>query len=166
MIIVKRSGKKDHFRYKICAILVVFFSFFGPWVNMLGAPGVSANEEEAKVVVFEIRYEKLMKLYLNKIKLAFSEPEDGKLLAILHQFQPEFNQKAETLRQALKHLVKDMSPDRKAKVYAGLAKYSHADEMIALLFDERITTRLDANPEIKQLMDALHTKSLEIPKPE
>jgi len=144
---------------------LVLFSYVRFKTEHFQAHAATLAPDEPPVSVVEMQYEKLMKIYVNKLKQAFSESDDAQVLAILHQFQPEFNLRTEEVKQELQEQVKQMNPAQKEKLYARLAQRSHVDELMALLFHERVTSRLAANAEIKLVMDQLYAKSLEVHKP-
>ncbi len=130
----------------------------------IGLPASPDNEQA--LVLLEQRYDKLMRIYLNKIKLAFSEPDDSRSRAILDQFLPEFTQKTDALKAELKQLSKGMSASETEELFDRLSERSHTEELVSLLFDERITKRLASNPDLESVMNRLQAKSLEIEKTE
>lgn len=134
-------------------------------LTLTGARTHVAPRDEPPVSVVEVRYEKLMKVYLNKIKLAFSETDDVRSLTILNQFLPEFSQKSEALKNELQGELKALNAAEKEKVMNRLNQRVNVEELMALFFDERISARMAANPEIRAVMDQLYAKSLEVQKP-
>lgn len=134
-------------------------------LTLTGARAHVASGDEPPVSVVEVRYEKLMKVYLNKIKLAFSETDDVRSLAILNQFLPEFSQKSEALKNELQGVLKALNAAEKEKVMNRLNQRVNVEELMALFFDERVSARMAANPEIRAVMDQLYAKSLEVQKP-
>ena len=134
-------------------MLVVFINLPVKTLQAAVRGVVVTQKDEPPVSVAEVRYEKLMKIYMNKIKLAFSEADDARSLEILNQFLPEFSQKTELLKKDLLLQLKDLS------------QRANVEELMALLFDERVSGRMAANPEIKFVMDQLYAKSIEVQKP-
>lgn len=156
--------KEIFLKIACCLTLTAFFSAHSFETRAVEITKLVKDNDAPPVSVAEVRYEKLMKIYLNQVKLAFSETDDARALAILRQFQADFNLKTEGVKQEFHGTLKQMSPQQKEKFYARLTQRSHIDELMALLFDERITSRMAANAEIKLVMDQLYVKSLEVPK--
>ena len=148
-----------------CLMLVVFINLPVKTLQAAVRGVVVTQKDEPPVSVAEVRYEKLMKIYMNKIKLAFSESDDARSLEILNQFLPEFSQKTQLLKKDLLLQLKDLSPAEKNKVMDRVSQRVNVDELMALLFDERVSGRMAANPEIKFVMDQLYAKSIEVQKP-
>lgn len=135
-------------------LLTIAVSFANP-----DNPGAGSS----KTALTEARYDRLMRGYVNKVKLAFVQPEEGQTLEMLKQYSAVFMQQSDALKAELLASAKDLPAAEVKALYERLAEKSRAAEMIALLFDERITGRMQHNPEIKTVMDLLHNKSLEIP---
>ena len=146
-------------------MLVVFINLPVKTLQAAVRGVVVTQKDEPPVSVAEVRYEKLMKIYMNKIKLAFSEADDARSLEIFNQFLPEFSQKTELLKKDLLVQLKDLSPAEKKIVMDRVSQRVNVDELMALLFDERVSGRMAANPEIKFVMDQLYAKSIEVQKP-
>ena len=118
--------------------------------------------DEPPVTASELRYEKLMKVYVNKIKLAFSETDDQRSLEILAAYLPEFSNKSDLIIKELQAQLKPLSLPEKERLLARYRENSHSDELIALYFDKRVVSRTAVNPNLKAIMEQLHTKSLEV----
>lgn len=149
-----------------CLILLLFLFKAPLQAETISQKSIFRVIDEPPVTLVEVRYEKLMRIYLSKIKLAFSETDDARSLEILNQFQEEFNQKTDVLKDELRVLVEGLSPKQAEILYDRLSEKSHTEELVALLFDERVTGRMAANAALKQVMDQLHAKSLEVEKSE
>ncbi|WP_191907049.1 hypothetical protein [Adhaeribacter soli] len=126
-----------------------------------GNEGVTASAA-SNAAITEAKYDRMMRIFISRLKLAFSETDDTKTVAILSQFSQQFHQQTDGLKQELASSVKQLSKEETAALYKRLVERSHNAELIALIFDERITSRVDKNPEIKQLLETLQAKSLEI----
>ena len=122
--------------------------------------GFAANTINTTVV--EAKYDRLMRIYVNKLKLAFVQPEDVKTIEILRQFNVEFAQQTEAIKAELRNSAIQLSKKEVTELYNRISAKSRNEEVIALLFDERITSRTKQNPEIEKLLETLRAKSLEI----
>ena len=143
-----------------CYSLLLFFK--SQLLLAYSLPVCSLHVDEPPVTVAEMRYEKLMKAYANKIKQAFSETEDHRSLDILMQFLPEFSHKTDGIKTELQVQLKHLSQPEKEQLLSRIRQRSQTEELIALYFDERITARTAANSSLKKIMEQLHTKSLEV----
>jgi hypothetical protein len=123
----------------------------------------NADPVVPKTAIAEAKYDRLMRSYVNKFKLAFVQPEDAQTLNMLKQYSVAFTQQTEALKTELSVAIKEMPATEVKALYERLVIKSRRAEMMALLFDERITGRMQNNPEIRNLVETLHTKSLEIP---
>ena len=118
--------------------------------------------DQPPVTNTEIRYEKLMKAYINQIKRAFTATEDKQALDILTAYVPEFSHKTDNIVKELKGQLIQLSQPEKEILLRRFRERSHSDELIALYFDERITSRTAVNPNLKTVLEQLHAKSLEV----
>ena len=150
------TGLKNWF----CYSLLLFFIARPLWAEIL--PASWLKPEEPPVTVTELRYEKLMKAYVNQIKMAFATTEDKKSLAILMAYLPEFSHKTDNIVRELQGQLKQLSQPERELLLRRFRERSHTDELIALYFDERVTSRTAVNQNLKAIMEQLHTKSLEV----
>ena len=153
---VNLTGFKNWF----CYSLLLLFRTQPIWAEVL--PHSWLEPDEPPVTVTELRYEKLMKAYVNQLKLAFAEPEDKQSLHILTQYLPEFSYKTDNIVKELQGQLQQLTQPEKELLLTRLRERSHTDELIALYFDERITSRTAVNQNLKAIMEQLHAKSLEV----
>ena len=118
--------------------------------------------DEPPVSVTELKYEKLMKAYVNQLKMAFAVTQDQQSLEILANYLPEFSHKTDNIINELREQLKPLSPPEKEHLLSRLKDRSHTEELIALYFDERVTSRTAANQNLKAILEQLHAKSLEV----
>lgn len=126
-----------------------------------GNEGVTASHASRTALV-EVKYDRLMRTFINRLKLAFTEADDANTLAMLNQFSVQFHQQTDGIKQDLATSVKELSREETEALYKRLVEKSRNAELIALIFDERISSRVAKNAEIKAALDALQTKSLEL----
>jgi hypothetical protein len=157
-----------HLKVKFLLIPVVLCAFA---MSNGQAASLSLNGNEdvvassaANAAMAEAKYDRLMRIFINRIKLAFTEADDAKTLEILNQFSQQFSQQTDGIKNELAGSVKYLSKEDAEALFNRLVQKSRNEELIALIFDERVSIRVEKNPEIKVLMEALQAKSLEIQK--
>src|SRR5687768_2092165 len=143
-----------------CYSLLLFFITLPLQADVL--PFTLQEPEEPPVTVTELRYDKLMKAYVNQLKLAFAATEDQQSLEILTAYLPEFSHKTDNIVRELQGQLKQLSQPDKELLLHRFRQRSHTDELIALYFDERVTSRTAVNANLKAILEKLHAKSLEV----
>jgi hypothetical protein len=116
----------------------------------------------ASAAMAEAKYDRLMRIYVNKLKLAFVQEEDAQTLEILNQYASLFTQQTDALKNELATLTKEMPRAEVEALYKRIANKSRSEEMVSILYDARVVGRMESNQEIRIIMDALQAKSLEI----
>jgi hypothetical protein len=172
-IVIIFTPRNENMKMKLLKVkfLIILTSFcFLNAGNVQATPGIENGNEgviasaASNVALTEAKYDRMMRIFINRLKMAFAETDDAKTVAILSQYAPQFHQQTEGLKQELAASVKQLSKEETAALYKRLTERSRNAELIALIFDERITSRVAKNQEIKQLLETLQTKSLEIQK--
>ena len=84
MLMAFSKISKNWFRLAAgCGLGLVVLTGFPVAATPVANPALETrSKDEPPVSVAEVRYEKLMKIYLNKVKLAFSETDDARSLEI------------------------------------------------------------------------------------
>lgn len=116
----------------------------------------------ATAAMAEAKYDRLMRIYVNKLKLAFIQEQDAQTLDILNQYAGLFAQQTDALKNELASVTKEMPRSEVEALYKRIANKSRSEEMVAILYDARVVGRIEANQEIRKVMDSLQAKSLEI----
>lgn len=147
-------------KFWFCYSLLLFFITQPLRAEILPSGWLEADEPPVSVT--ELKYEKLMKAYVNQIKMAFAATEDQQSLAILAAYLPEFSRKTDLIIKELQGQFKQLSQPEKEFLLHRLKGHSHTEELIALYFDERVTSRTAANQKLKAILEQLHAKSLEV----
>lgn len=149
---VAPTGLRYWFYYTLLFVVIL---------NPLSA-NVLPHKDEPPVSVTEMQYEKLMKVYVNKIKQAFAETEDQRSIEILAQFLPEFSNRTDGIKKELQLQLQQLTLHEKEILFSRFRDRSHSEELIALYFDERVTSRTAVNQNLKVILEKLYAKSLEV----
>ena len=157
-----------HLKVKFLLIVVVLCTF-AMAKSHAASLRINGNEDvvassTATAAMAEAKYDRLMRIFINRIKLAFTQTDDAQTLEMLNQFSQQFSQQTDGIKNELAASVKYLPKEDAEALFLRLVQKSRNEELITLLFDERVSSRVEKNPEIKVLMEALQAKSLEIQK--
>lgn len=104
----------------------------------------------------EARWDKLMTNYTNKLKAAFAEKDDTKTIKMIYSIRDEFQKETQPLVPELKNWINSLSEPELMELQKRLEDKPYRAEMYEILFNDAVTNRIMANPELKQAIEDLH----------
>src|SRR4051794_32093090 len=96
---MKRLKVKFHL-VLVCLFVLVCWNVQAKAIIENSNEGVTATSVN-NAALAEAKYERLMRIFINRIKLAFTETEDAKTLEILNQLSQQFNQQSAGIKNEL-----------------------------------------------------------------